>query len=99
MYVVAVEFEIHEAQRGAFMPLMRENAHLSRTTEPGCRQFDVCVDPKRPAFVFLYELYDDRAAFDAHLASEHFKKFDAATAAMIASRQVRLLDRVEPQSS
>ncbi|MGI9463684.1 MAG: putative quinol monooxygenase, partial [Aestuariivirgaceae bacterium] len=42
-----------------------------------CRRFDVCTDPDRPERVFLYEIYDDRAAFDAHLASDHFKAFDA----------------------
>ena len=92
MYVVTVEFEIRDTDVSAFMPLMRENARLSRTTEPGCRQFDVCTDPKRPAFVFLYELYDDRVAFEAHMATPHFKSFDAATAALIASKQVRLLN-------
>jgi autoinducer 2-degrading protein len=96
MYVVTVEFEISETQLGAFMPLMRENALLSRTTEHGCRQFDVCTDPKRPSFVFLYELYDDRAAFKAHMATQHFKSFDAATTAMIISKQVRLLHLYEP---
>ena len=96
MYVVAVEFEIHEALLQAFMPLMRENAHKSRTTEAGCRQFDICVDPERRTFVFLYELYDDRAAFDAHMATPHFKEFDRATAAMIKAKQVRLLERIAP---
>jgi (4S)-4-hydroxy-5-phosphonooxypentane-2,3-dione isomerase len=96
MYVVTVEFEIRDTDLGTFMPLMRENARMSRTTEPGCRQFDVCSDPRRPTFVFLYELYDDRAAFEAHMVTQHFKSFDAATTTMIASKQVRLLQLDEP---
>lgn len=96
MYVVAVDFKIHEANLSAFMPLISENARLSRTTEPGCQQFDVCVDPAQPTAVFLYELYDDRSAFEAHMATSHFKRFDAETAAMIASKKVHLLDRVAP---
>jgi quinol monooxygenase YgiN len=50
--------------------------------------FDVCRSA-RPEHVFLYELYDDdRAAFDAHLAAAHFKAFDAAVKAMVASKAV-----------
>ena len=40
------------------------NARASVEHEPGCSQFDVCVDPKDKSRIFLYEIYDDRAAFD-----------------------------------
>jgi quinol monooxygenase YgiN len=40
-------------------------------------------------FGSLYERYDDVAAFDAHVASPHYRTFDAATDAMIARRNVK----------
>ena len=46
--------------------------------------------------MFLYELYDDRAAFDAHLATPHFKAFAAATDAMIATRRIATWRRAAP---
>ena len=88
MYVITVEFTIPPEHLAAFMPLMLENARISRETEPGCRRFDVCGDPAQPEHVFLYELYDDRVAFDAHLAAAHFKVFDGAVKAMVASKAV-----------
>jgi len=96
-HVVTVEFEIHPQRIGAFLPLLRENARLSREREPGCRQFDVCTDPARPDAVFLYERYCDRAAFEAHLASSHFLVFDAAVRGMIAAKAVRTLQRDDPR--
>lgn len=66
MYVVVVDFTIKPERLAEFMPLMLENARASRETEPGCRVFDVCVDFKERTKVFLYEVYDDRGAFDAH---------------------------------
>jgi len=45
-------------------------------------------DDAPPVRVFLYEIYRDRGAFDAHLASAHFQSFDAATRPMVASKQV-----------
>ena len=53
MYVVIVDFKIKPERLAEFMPLMLENARASRETEPGCRQFDVCVDPKEKTSVFL----------------------------------------------
>ena len=88
-----VDFEINLEQIDAFLPQMRENASASARDEPGCRQFDVCYDPDHPGHVFLYEVYDDRTAFDAHLSTPHFKSFDAATAGMIRSKKVRALTR------
>lgn len=88
MYVIAVDFNIHAEHLVNFMPLMLENARVSRETEGGCRRFDVCSDPAQPERVFLYELYDDRAAFEAHLAAAHFKAFDAAAKDMVASKTV-----------
>ncbi len=96
MYVVTVEFTIDPAQWEQFLPLMLENARRSRADEPGCRQFDVCVDSARFGVVFLYELYDDRAAFDAHLSSAHFASFNAATATMIVKRNVATWQRADP---
>jgi len=96
MYAVTVEFTLDPAQRDAFMPLMIENAARSREDEPGCRQFVVCTDATRPDRVFLYELYADAAAFDAHLAAPHFRAFAAATASMVVGRVLERWERVAP---
>jgi autoinducer 2-degrading protein len=96
VFVVGVEFTIAPGQREAFLVEMIRNAEVSRSVEAGCRQFDVCVDPSEPDRVVLYEVYDDRAAFDVHCRSEHFNAFNDATAAMIVGKTVDLLQRVSP---
>ncbi len=94
MYAVCVTFELKPGLAARFMPLMQANAQLSLQTEYGCRQFDVLTDSATPDAVFLYELYSDRAAFDLHLGSAHFKAFDSAVADMIATKTVRTWDAV-----
>lgn len=86
-FALIVVIGILPGDAAAFMPLMSENARASLKTEPGCRRFDVLRgdDPSR---IVLYEVYDDRAAFDAHLASDHYADFDARTKDMIRSKQV-----------
>lgn len=88
MYVVAVTFDLHAEHAKAFLDAIRENAALSLETELGCHRFDVAVGENGSESVFLYELYSDRAAFDAHLDSDHFKAFDAKVAPWVASKQV-----------
>ena len=94
MYAVVVTFEIKPDRMADFLPDLMANATTSLDQEPECQRFDVCVDPARPNEVFLYELYTDRAGFDAHLASEHFQRFDANVAPMIASKLARTYEQV-----
>lgn len=94
MFAVTVVFRIREESREAFLPLMIENAKTSLKHEPGCRQFDVCSDPARPSEIFLYEIYDDAAAFQAHLETPHFKSFDAGVAEMIEEKSVKTYAKV-----
>lgn len=88
MYAVTVSFSLKTGQGARFLTLVLDNAATSLRDEEGCHRFDVCTDPDRPDEVFLYELYTDAAAFQAHLATGHFKTFDAAAADMIADKQV-----------
>ncbi|PJI85773.1 quinol monooxygenase YgiN [Yoonia maricola] len=94
MYAVVVTFQIVPGKMGAFLPLMRENAATSQRQEDGCHRFDICTDPAHPNEVFLYELYSNRAAFDLHLTSDHFKEFDTQTTQMIAAKSVRTFQDV-----
>lgn len=95
MFVVTVEFLIAPQHVAAFEPLMAANAAASVRDEPGCSQFDVAWDPTGKPLCFLYEIYDDEAAFKAHLASAHFKDFDAKVADMIVEKTVRTWLRKE----
>ena len=91
MYVVVVEFRVAPGKAAEFMGHMRTQARNSLASEPGCRQFDVCVAEGDPQEILLYEVYDDRAAFEAHLAAPYFAPFDAAVQPLITSKTVRIM--------
>lgn len=86
-FVVTVVFRAKPEFRTQFRAAMLENAAASRTKEPGCRLFDVC-ESADGAEIFLYEIYDDEAAFQAHLASDHYKRFNATTPPWVAEKNV-----------
>jgi autoinducer 2-degrading protein len=72
-YINEVELDIVPAEYEKFKAAILRNAAAS-VKEPGCRQFDVLFEDSDPHHVFLYEVYDDAAALDAHRATAHFKK-------------------------
>ena len=89
MYIVTVEIDVDPLFVAPFMEAMHENARNSVALEAGCRRFDVCLAEEDATHVFLYEVYDDRAAFEAHLSTGHYKMFDARVQKWITSKRVR----------
>ena len=86
--VILVEFLVKPEFVERFGGLIATNAKASVAREPGCQRFDVLLGPEEPRRVWLYEIYDDEAAFEAHLKSQHFKAFAAATDGQIERRSV-----------
>ncbi len=94
MYIVAVQFELHAEHRAAFKDAVLKNAAASEQTEPGCHQFDVCFNADGTR-CFLYEVYDDEAAFEAHHASAHFKTFADTTRPMVINKRLEIYERLQ----
>ena len=86
MFVLVVHLKVKPENVDAFMGKLAENASNARK-EPGCKQFDVLVDPTDKTKVMLYEVYNDEKAFEAHQATPHFKKYLAEAVPMLASRE------------
>ena len=89
MYSVVVQMQVRPGKRADFLAAMGENAESSVRDEPGCQRFDVCsVDGEEHRFV-LYEHYSDAAAFDAHRATPHFRRWrEAAAEVLVPGSQV-----------
>jgi len=95
-YVIWVEFDIHPEHLASFIALVRVNAAASMANEPGCRRFDVLLPTPASTTVALYEIYDDEAAFAAHLASPHFKHFAAAIQGFVRERRLQAYGLLPP---
>ncbi|OGA08568.1 MAG: hypothetical protein A3D95_06455 [Betaproteobacteria bacterium RIFCSPHIGHO2_12_FULL_69_13] len=93
-FVLAVQLRIKPENVDAFMGMLLENAQHARETEPGCKQFDVLVDPADRTKVMLYEVYADDKAFEAHQQTPHFKKYLAEAVPLLAARERQIWKRV-----
>jgi len=85
-FVLVVNIKIKSENVERWMKMALENAREARK-EPGCRQFEVLVDPKDGTKVMLFEIYNDEKAFEAHQQTPHFKKYLAEAVPLLASRE------------
>ena len=84
--VLQVNIKIKPENADSFMQKALENGAAARK-EPGCRQFEVLVDPEDKTSIMLFEVYDDQKAFEAHQAGAAFKKYVAEAVPLLASRE------------
>ena len=85
-YVVTVDFGTAPENFARFKEMMDVNAKASVANEPGCQQFNVYELATTPNHLFLYEVYDDEAAFQSHVAAAHYKHFKEMSDPIITSR-------------
>jgi len=71
MYALVVTIDIKPGQKDALLATL-DDARGSVRNEPGCVRFDVIQDEHSENRIYLYEVYADRAAFDAHTKTPHF---------------------------
>ena len=79
MYVIIAPIQIKEGYQEQFIAAVTEDARSSVANEPGCLRFDVIQDANDANRFWLYEVYRDEAAFQAHLQSPHLRKFRDTT--------------------
>ncbi len=84
--VLQVNIRIKPENVDAFMKKVLENGAAARR-EPGCRQFEVLVDPQDRTRVMLFEVYEDEKAFEAHQQGAAFKTYMAEAVPLLASRE------------
>jgi quinol monooxygenase YgiN len=75
-FVLIVRMQAKEGEEERAAALMGELAEATRQ-EPGCELYIPSRDPENPRSLLFYEQYRDKAAFEAHGASEHFQRLAA----------------------
>ena len=88
LFIRWAELEVDAGQLAAFEAAAREHVDATIQNEPGLLALHVTQEADRPTHVRVFEMYANVSAYRAHLASPHFKRFVAATQAMITARQL-----------
>ena len=83
MYVVSVTVFVKEPLVGQFIEATLDNARNTRK-EPGNVRFDVSRGVDDPARFLLYEVYRTPDDFKAHQQTEHYLRWKAGVADLMA---------------
>ena len=78
----------------ALRDVMRANIPLVRA-EDGCLRYDLLCAADDPDFLMFNELWRDRAALDAHLASPHMLTYREKSSPLIAGRKLYVWNAVD----
>jgi quinol monooxygenase YgiN len=89
------ELDIDPRWLESYKAVVREEMETSVRVEPGVLAIYCVADKDTPNRLWFFEMYADENAYRTHLESPHFKKYVAATQAMIRSR--RLIETVPVQ--
>ena len=84
MVVLYVTIQVKPEHVAEFIETARYDSEHSQNDEPGCLRFDVIQDLDNPNRFYLYEVYKDEAALQAHRQTPHFKLYSGKTQAWLA---------------
>jgi quinol monooxygenase YgiN len=86
MEIVVARYRAAEGRGDAVAAVLATHVADTRS-EPGCVQFDALRSVDDPDAFLLYEHYVDRAAFDDHRRTPHFRRnIEEAVVPMLAER-------------
>lgn len=89
MIALIVTVNIKPERREAFMEALMGDARGANEDEPGCLRFDVIQDGSDLNRIYLYEVYRDDAALEAHRQAPHFLKWRETVKDWFATESVR----------
>jgi quinol monooxygenase YgiN len=84
-YVQVAEIEVDPVQLDAYRTAVQEQINAAIRNEPGVLVLYAVSEKGNPAHVKVFEIYRDRSAYEAHLESDHFKKYKTTVEKMVKS--------------
>ena len=84
-YVQIAEIEIDPAQLDSYSAAVKEHIETAIRLEPGVLVLYAAAEKDNPTHVRVFEVYQDRDAYLAHLQAPHFLKYKATTEKMVTS--------------
>ncbi len=93
-FALVVRFELRAGQEAAFDALVARTVAAIKAHEPGTLVYATHAVQGSPSSRVFYELYADRAAFEAHEATAHTRAFLTEREQHVASHAVTFLDHL-----
>ena len=87
-FVRLSKITVDTAQLDAYNSLLKEEIEASMRLEPGVLTLYATAEKDKPNKITILEIYADRAAYEKHLTTPHFKKYKQGTLSMVKDLQL-----------
>ncbi|WP_407123224.1 putative quinol monooxygenase [Bradyrhizobium sp. STM 3561] len=84
-YVQIAQIEVDPVQLDAYRAAVQEQIDAAIRKEPGILVLYAVSERDNPTKVKVFEIYRNRAAYESHLATDHFKTYKATVEKMVRS--------------
>ena len=92
------EIEVEADYFDEYVSILKEEAEASVRLEPGV----ICIFPmfqkENPTQIRLLEIYADKAAYESHLQTPHFKNYKESTLPMVRSLQLVDMEAIDMET-
>lgn len=79
---------VDPAQLDAYNAALKEQMSTAVRVEPGVLTYYAVADKENPSHITILEIYADMTAYQAHIQTEHFKKYKATVQNMVKSLEL-----------
>ncbi len=84
-YIRIADIVVDSAELENFKAAIKEGTATAVREEKGVIMLYSVYDKQHPTHVTVFEIYADKAAYDFHITTAHFKKYKAVTQHMVKS--------------
>ncbi|MGK7882403.1 MAG: putative quinol monooxygenase [Crocosphaera sp.] len=90
MFSILVKFDVVPEYKNTLIQVLREDGEGSLENESGTISFDVIQDSSNPNVIFLYEKYQNQAAFETHTQGIYCQKAIEILNQMTSKNQITM---------
>ncbi len=98
MMVRIAEIEVEQDYLEEYISILKEEAEASVRLESGV----ICIYPmfqkENPTQIRLLEIYADKAAYESHLQTLHFKHYKVSTLSIVKSLQLVEMEAIDKKT-
>lgn len=92
------EIEVYPQYRDEYLKFAKEIAKNSVGNEPGVISVFPMQVKENPNLIRIMEIYEDKKAYDAHIASANFQKYKTSTPQMIKDLKLVDMNMITPEN-
>ena len=87
-YMRIANITVDSASLEKYQAALKEQMNAALQLEPGVLAYSAVYHKNNPAQITILETYASVAAYQAHIQTEHFKKYKASVADMVTSLEL-----------